>query len=328
MAKKRRIKVGRLILAIIIVLLVAALLIFGVKFIFSKFNEPEKEVNNQQTIDEVLPNEETEVEEENNQEPDASEGLKIDLVDYECYPNMEMDFDFIIARVRFKDSKAINYDLSKMVTNEGIKLSEGSYYINELLKKNYYVSKKNVVTEVRSDETSYIATLFIPYKTDDVLVSVTCDNNDKLEFNVSNNYHDLSELYYEGGTTIQDDNYDIFISDASISYALFENKNFVDIPSSQKVYTFTLDVNDIKDGLTLKEAKYVSNGQEYKALGKEYTSEIAKASMFDGTLSKGKQYGLMFVVMSQDTDKIVYDGELWLKFSSKDEWVKIQARFD
>lgn len=321
--KRRKLKVGRIILVVLIFAVVLLLLIFGFEKLLSKDDDNQKKEDDTQ---EVVEDKEENIEKQEKEE--IVEEMKIDLVDYECYPNMKFNFDFIIARIRFKDVKAINYDLNKIVTNEGIKLSETKKYIDELSSNNYFVSKKNIVDCISSTETSYIATLFIPYTTDDRLVSIEFDDGSKIDFNVENNYHDINELLFEEGTLIKDDNYDIYVSNATMAYVLFKNNEFVDIPSSQKVYAFILTIDDIKDGLVLKEAKYVSDEKEYNALTKEYTSEVNAKSMFDGVLEKDNSYGLLFQVMSQDTNKITYEGELWLKFSSSDEWVKISAEFN
>lgn len=320
--KRRKLKVGRLILVVIIALAVLALLIFGFKLLFGN---SDNEIQNEDNQDSIVVDD---VQKDEEKEEVVEDSLKIQLVDYECYPNDKFDFDFIVARIRFKDEKAINYSLSEIVTGEGIKLSEVNKYIEELASKNYFVSKKSVVDSISSTETTYIATLFIPYKTTDSNVVISFKNENKIEFNVKENIKDIQELLYEDGTIISNDDYDIYVSDANMAYVLFKNNNMVDIPSSRKIYAFTLKVNDIKEGLTLKEAKYVSDEKKYDALTKEYTCEVVNKSMFDGTLEKGDSYGLLFEVMSQDTDLKTYSGELWLKFSSSDEWVKISAEFN
>ena len=323
MAKRRKVKVGRLILLILIIVAFALALVFGFKYLFSNKDEKDNSIREEEIVEK-----EEKQEEEVKEEKEEEKSLKIELVDYECYPNLDFDFDFIIAKVKFTSNMAIDYDLSRAKTSEGLSLDKVQEYIDKLKDKSYFVSSKNIDSRISSNDTTYTGNIFIPYTTDDRLVKVDFGDSNILEFNVEENYHDLKELYSDGGVKVENKEYDIFIADAIESYSLYEGNNFVDIPSSMKLYSFIVDVKSIEKGISLKEAKYVFDGIEYQALPKEYFTDNAQNNMFNGTLESGKSYSLIFRVMSQDTNKIIYDGELLIKLSNEDKWIKIPLKLN
>ena len=106
--KRRRLRVGRLVLLIVLLIAIITGLVFGIKGLIGLFDKDGKKEKD--PIDVITNN-----------------SFSIKLLDYEVYEDKEdkLGFSFVVAQLEFSDDKAINYDLSKMTTDEG-------YYLNDI----------------------------------------------------------------------------------------------------------------------------------------------------------------------------------------------------
>ncbi len=316
--RRRRSKAGRVILVLIFVSVFIALCIYTAKYFIGMYST---ETDTKEKVEKDT--------EKNTIEEKNDDGYQIDLVDYECYPNSVFDFDFAIIRVRFQSDSGVRFELKDIKTSEGITLDKTDSYIEVLSNANYFITSKNVVNEIVSNESSYMCYLFVPYTTDDTSLTLSFSDEKDIFIDLTKNYMNIEDLKYDDGTFISSDDYEIYVSNAFVAGAIFRNGEFTEIPSSQKIYTFELTISSIDSHLKLKEAKYVTKeGKEYNALDEEYTSAEAAKNMFTEELEEGNTYGLFFKVISQDSAPVSYDGELWLMFTNSDEYVKISARFE
>jgi len=260
------------------------------------------------------------------------EDFKMTLMDYQVYQNPDLDFDFAIARVRFEDEKALEFDLSRFETDQGVKLSEVESYVKQLEDKSVYLGKSNVVYEIVSKERTGMFSLLIPFKKNSTSIKVT-DTVSKQEFtlDLTTNIHDTTDLKYQTGGDVKGDNFDIYISDAYITDILSSGGEEYTYPSTIKVYTFKLNVNSIDSGnVSIVSAVFAPNGSEerFEALDGSYSSiKAGETSLIGKPLSPGSSGVLFFEIYNPEEAGITYEGKIYLQLSDRAEQIEISTRF-
>ncbi|MBQ4344052.1 MAG: hypothetical protein IJC38_09220, partial [Erysipelotrichaceae bacterium] len=201
MAAKRKANLKTILLMCVAFVLIAA--VAGV--IYLSVSAPKNDLTDLPEDSEVM------LPESGNQEkPDETneeEQVQVDLVDYTVYDLDQVDFRFIIAKVRVKANDATNISLSHFKTSEGLVLSETSAYVNQLEKSSLYLGKKNVWFELISSQTNYLARIFIPVK-DNTLSSISLEsdlkNSHVMKFDLENPKGTAEELGYVADDIISD----------------------------------------------------------------------------------------------------------------------------
>lgn len=311
----RKVRVGRIFLLIITVIALGVLTAFAFSRIVFRRNDPPAPVN---PVNPVNPD-----------KPDdgKKDTLKIDLVNYEVYFNDVTDF--VIAEIRFRDEKKIDFDLKNLNTSDKINLGDYAVYKRKLEEKGYYLSKLNVVYEVSSQDNSYTCKLFVPFTTKDTKLTLFNEDKKICDFNLTVNQKEIENLKYETGTEISDkDNYVIYVSNAYKDDMVKYNGEAYSSGSSTKIFVYELDIREIKDGVKLEKAEFVTSDKEvYEALGSEYTSSKI-VNMFASEVKKGQRYGIFVEVFSPDASPVSYDGTLRLKFSSSEDWIELSTKLN
>ena len=258
--------------------------------------------------------------------------FKMTLMDYEVYPDEDLDFGFAIARVRFEDKDPLEFDLSRFETDQGVKLSEVSSYVKALEDKSLYLGKSNVVYEIVSKERTGMFSLLIPFKKGSDSIKIT-DTVSKQEFtlDLKQNIHDASDLKYQTGGDIKGDKFDIYISDAYITDILSSGGEEYTYPSTIKVYTFKLNVNSIEGGnVSITSAVFAPNGSDerFEALDGSYSSiRQGEISLIGKPLSPGTSGVLFFEIYNPEEEGITYEGKIYLQLSDRAEQIEISTRF-
>ena len=107
---KRKVRYGRLILVIFLLVLFIIGLVFASKAIIDLFDKDDDTtiiVDDKDTV--------------------------IELLDYKVYNTLDiLDFNFVVAELKFKNDNGINYSLENLVTDEGIKLNDIYMYQKEI----------------------------------------------------------------------------------------------------------------------------------------------------------------------------------------------------
>ena len=244
-------------------------------------------------------------------EETVSERFKIDLIDYTVYRSDDFDFEFVLASLRFSDDEPINYTLSNLYTDEGLKLGSVDSYVEELESKYYYLGVKGVSFEVVSEENSATYTIFIPIKDKNKTELTLYDalSKGELKFDLNANLGDISELKYSTGSTIQTDDYVLNIADAYIETNFFIDNEPYQYPSTIQIF--------IADG----------SNEEIHALASNITA-MRQNNIIDRSLSDGMSGALFFEVYNPNDDHISYNGTLKIKFSESAEWLVLETELN
>ena len=125
MAKKRRVRADRIIILFLGAALLIGLLGFGIYKVMNVF------INRSENLKEEIVNP---------QPIETSKDVKVELVNPDSYQvfisdNNEIDFNFIIAELKFSGNEAISFDLGNLRTSEKIYLNDVSKYLNTLNEK-------------------------------------------------------------------------------------------------------------------------------------------------------------------------------------------------
>ena len=321
--KKRRLKKSIKIALII-------LAIFVMAFIFYLFKKPkEKPIdNNPINNNEVINNNN-----DNNESNNNENKYELDLIDYQVYKDEDKDlgFDFIIARMRIQTEDKIDYDLANLKTDEGIILNNTRKYSTKLENNNYYLSSENVIFDKVIDSgNSFVFKIFIPYeRANNTLKLIELSSNKEFEFNLNENNISIKNIKYEPDSKeIEDPNglYSIKVSDSFVSSMMLIDDEPYTYPSSIRIYTFKLNVNNASSGIYIEKAQFIqdSTSNIYWAMDKEYSSEKYD-NIIGKDLSAIDNAALFFEVEDMSSSGMDSLGKLCLKFSSSDEYVEVST---
>ena len=280
MAAKRKANLKTILLMCVAFVLIAA--VAGV--IYLSVSAPKNDLTDLPEDSEVM------LPESGNQEkPDETneeEQVQVDLVDYTVYDLDQVDFRFIIAKVRVKANDATNISLSHFKTSEGLVLSETSAYVNQLEKSSLYLGKKNVWFELISSQTNYLARIFIPVK-DNTLSSISLEsdlkNSHVMKFDLENPKGTAEELGYVADDIISDGKtYQMKVSNAyriSDEFTRTYESGYTEaylLPSSAEVHGFYVEAVSLwGDAVEIESAYYQVHGssEKFEALNGQFTTQ-------------------------------------------------------
>lgn len=270
------------------------------------------------------------------QETQGLDAVQVDLVEYTTYRLDELDFQFIIAKIRVKAEEPINISLSHFKTNEGTQLDQIDDFLKILDEKSLYVGKQNVWFELVSTENSYTANIFIPINSksaDTASLSLDFGKNEDLQFDLKKAAGTKEMLTYGANDVITDGkSYQMQVSNAyRISnelYRVFESGNVVSagIPSTAQVHSFEINAVSLwGDEIAIEAATYtVEGGDTFEALGSMFYSE-KEENMIGKTVHEKDSGTLFFVTYDPEHEKLTYKGVLKLKLKGQDNWIEIQV---
>ena len=251
---------------------------------------------------------------------DPAETLQVDLMDYQLYRPEELDFSFAIARFRFRDEKAVDYDLSRLSTEEDISLGDVSTYVKRLEEKSYYLGRENVVYSVRSSDSEVLASLFIPYRKESGTLTITDKVSGKtFSLDLGREAEEISGLKYKTGGEIKADEYVFYISDAYTSNMMTRNGEEYSTPATVKIYTFRIEAREVPaTGAVISSAEFVPEGYDdsFEALDGTYASaRRGDQSVIGKTLLQGETGALFFEIFNPEEEGITYEGKILITLS-------------
>ncbi|MCI5773360.1 MAG: hypothetical protein MR210_02255 [Erysipelotrichaceae bacterium] len=262
----------------------------------------------------------------------AFDGIKIDLVDYTTYKLDDLDFNFVIAKIRVKADEATNINLDHFVTSENITLADYDEYVAALESKGYYLGKQNVWYELVSLETEYFSNIFIPIKDKNLAkIEVTNDiDQTTMVFDLTKNEGSKEMLRYEANDIISDGKtYQIQVSSAFdiTGEQLYQNDSEYLVPSTVGIYCFNLDVISLwKDKIVIEEAYYYpDNSKEvFKALDSSIKA-MKHDNIIGQEITEKSSGSLFFEAFNPMNNPITYTGTLKLKVSGSDSLIEISV---
>ena len=313
MAKKRKLRIDRIIILVLSSILILGVLGFGIYKGFSLFSSWYAARQNDKPQQQPVPVETT-------------EGVKVELVDYQVYTgdSENIGFNFIVAELKFEGKEPVSFDLGKLQTSEKIYLNNVSKYLNTLEEKSYKISKLNIVNSVVSDKNIYTCKVFIPYTTDSYsLRLLNSVDASMIEFDLSKNNNDISTLKFETEQQIEIGNTNITVSSCSVSTMMLHNGMEYQVPATMNVYTFNINVNKIEGDVMITDAKFVRGSTEEVITCMDETYESVKVgNCIKKKLQLGENGALFFETIA-NADGPDYSGSLMLMFSNGNDWVKI-----
>lgn len=276
----------------------------------------------------------------NQEKPDETneeEQVQVDLVDYTVYDLDQVDFRFIIAKVRVKANDATNISLSHFKTNEGLVLNETSSYVDQLEKNSLYVGKKNVWFDLISSETNYLARIFIPVK-DDSLSSVSLEsdlkNSHVMKFDLTNPKGTAEELGYVADDIISDGKtYQMKVSNAyriSDEFTRTYESGYTEaylLPSSAEVHAFYVEAVSLwGDAVEIDSAWYEVSGssEKFEALNGQFTTQ-KYANIVNSSITDKDAGYIFFVTLNPEDAPISYQGTLILNLKNQQQPIQIQV---
>ncbi len=304
---RRKVNWRNLLLIFSAIILMVLLAFFLISFISSRFEDTK---------------------ENNLGEVESVSNFTVDLVDYEVFKTQEeFDFDFVVARLRFRDQEPVSYDLKDMYTDEGLKLSEIDKYVSALEEKHYYLGRLNVVYEISSEENSATYAIFIPYddKDKDSLTLYDALSKEEITIDLDKNQKELASLEYSTGSDIEVNDIKASISDSFISTTIYQDGQSYSYPESVKIYSFELSINNVlEEGIMIEDAYILlANGEEIHALDDSYTS-MKHNNMINRELTDGETGCLFFEMFALD-DNSDHNADLYIKFSNSEDWLMLRT---
>jgi len=264
----------------------------------------------------------------------------VDVLSYQVYDLDNISFDFILAKIRVKDTSTnSDLNLSNYVTSEGLNLTDISDYKEELEVKGYYLGKQSVIFNLSEQSDTYFATIFIPYneETKELIVNNSISDN-QLIFNLDNKTGTAESLYYDSNDVITDGiNYQMTISGAKqigsdIFTRVLGDGTIIDnpIPSTSEIYAFDVVATSLNsEVITIESATYVvdDSNQEFEALDEAYQSPLYNNII--GEFITDDSTGSVFIMtLNPNKDKINYHGTLKLQISNVVDPVSIKVDID
>jgi len=331
MAAKRKANLKTILLMCVAFVLIAA--VAGV--IYLSVSAPKNDLTDLPEDSEVM------LPESGNQEkPDETneeEQVQVDLVDYTVYDLEQVDFRFIIAKVRVKANDATNISLSHFKTSEGLVLSETSAYVNQLEKNSLYLGKKNVWFELISSQTNYLARIFIPVK-DNTLSSISLEsdlkNSHVMKFDLENPRGTAEELGYVADDIISDGKtYQMKVSNAyriSDEFTRTYESGYTEaylLPSSAEVHGFYVEAVSLwGDAVEIESAYYQVQGssEQFEALNGQFTTQKYDNIVNSSITDKDAGY-IFFVTLNPEDAPISYQGTLILHLKNQQQPIQIQV---
>lgn len=300
MAKKRRIRYDHifLLVACVIFLVIACLLLF--KLLFGQDDSNNNSNSNNNIKDEIKNN------------------INISLISYDVYKASNiLDFNFVVATFKFENKDGIRYDLSDLITDENIKLSDVYMYQKKIKLEGYNYDLLDTIAEINTDNDEYICKIFIPFISDkDTLLLTDQLSNETFTFDLNTNEKQLDTLKETNDeTTVSSANYDLVVSNSYISDMM--TRDGVSYDSSMlDIYTFKIEVVSVANDIKVENAVYNkdSTGESFDALDASYSS-IKIDNIIDKNLKAGDSYALFFEVFTDSDEKQDFKGTITFIFS-------------
>ncbi len=301
MNKKRKVRYDRLVLLILIALGLIFILVLG---IIKLLKSSDTNINTNTDI----PTNETIV----------TDDVSIELLSYKTYLDIDdtLGFNFVVAELKFSSNDMINYDLSNLVTNQGIKLNDILNYQKTINVKEFNYSSLNTTLEVTSSDKEYTCKVFIPYTGSDNITLTDTISGSSFLIDVSKNQDNIDSIKNKNTSNeINTSDYNLTVSSSYISDMMKRNGESYN-SSMLCIYTFNIKVVSISDGIKITGATYSKNsdGETYEALDDTYDS-IKISNILNKSLNVGDEYALFFEVYSNPDEAQDFSGKLTLSFS-------------
>lgn len=311
MARKKKVRIDRIIILVLTFILIIGVLVLGVYKLFDYFSTREKSPSSNKPVNIV-----------------TTEGIKLSCDDYVIYYDEtdELKFNFIVAEIKFEANEPVSFDFKNLQTSEKTFLNDIDKYLKKLELASYDVSKLDVNTSssVSSTDNIVSAKLLIPFTTNASNLSLynTVDAT-KIDFDLSKNRKPVTVIKLENtNTQVEVGTTKVSITDAYVSNFMLHNDEPCELGSTTQVYSFEITVLEAQDNVRIVDAIFIEDGSddEIHCMASEYRS-IDMDNIFGANLTQGKIGGLFFEINS--IDQSVHNGKLLIKFSNSEKYFEL-----
>lgn len=318
MAKKSKTRIDRVIILILAGILIIMVVALGVIKAIDLLSKDDK--GNQTNKTPVV--------------TETSEDITLSLIDYKVYfdDTNDLGFNFIIAEIGFDSNGKVSFDLGNLKTSEKIVLNDVSKYINKFNTAGYDIESLNInVSGISSQENSTTANIFIPFNTTDNTLSVyNTINASKMEFDLVSKKIPATSLKLDDGDdqTIEVEGAKVNVSNSYISSNLYHGDEECILGSTQKIFTFRINANNIGKNVKIVEARFLRKGEsETIDCKNESYSTLKDDNAFNKELVEGDNGALFFEVRT-DEIKPDFSGMLLIKFSNSDKIYEVPTIYE
>ena len=277
----------------------------------------------------------------NQEKPDElkeGDSIQVDLVEYIVYNLDELDFQFVIARIRVKADHAIHMNLSRFVTSENIYLNEVDDFVVQLESKALFLGKQNVWFEIVSKETVVMTNIFIPVqdkKLDTVSLSVDFGTVKEIQFDLKKPSGTIELLSYKSDDVITDGKtYQMKVSNAYMITGDRITRKYPDgyteeylVPSTAQVHAFDIEAVSLwGDEVVIESALYTvtATGETFEAFNEQFSTQKSNNLMNTPIMDTGAGV-LFFETLNPGANPIQYKGVLKLKIKGQSNYIIINV---
>lgn len=317
--------------AVLLLCFLSVGLILGIISIITSYNDgPEEDQTQNHEIAQVG----------NQKKPDETENtsnMNVGLVEYTHYRLDELDFQFVIAKVRIKADEPIHISLEHFKTSEGIVLNQVDEYVNDLESNALFLGKQNVWFEIISQEKSVISNIFIPIDDKEAEeISVMNDfNNDVLVFKLNSPTGTKELLSYQPDDVITDGKtYQMKVSSAfeitgdtiTRTYSDGYSEEYIS-PSTAQIHAFKVDAVSLwGDQLVIESAVYTvkETNETFKAFNEQFGT-MKYQNLINKMITDTDSGVLFFETLNPGENPITYQGVLKLKIKGQENEIIINV---
>lgn len=317
MSNKRKIRIDRLIIVILSTILVLGIISLGIY-------ELVELIKNKKSSD-IKPTNQTE----------TLKDIKCELIDYIVYKDDtdSFDFSFVVCEINFSGKETVSFNLNDFQTSEKINLGNINDYLNTLNNSGYDITKLNIDNVVSSKDPQIKCNIFVPFKTNsnELKIYNTNDPSTSINIDLTNNIRYISSLKFNSnGQEIEVENANIYVSNCSISTMMLHNGQEYNVGSTNKVFTFKIYVNEIEEDVSIIDAYFIKDNdnseEEHHCKDESYSS--VKVDNIIGKSLKVGENGALFFEMYAPEQEPDYSGDLMIKFSNSNKWVKVSTNLE
>lgn len=262
--------------------------------------------------------------------------IDVVLKDTKVYRLDELDFQFVIAELEVTSNKALDIGLEKFATNEGITLSNTTFYRDKLVEKGFNLDKFTLAANFKSDKTSMKGIVFIPIIDKKATTSTLTVNLEKplsIALNLAVANGTISEVGLISTDVITDKTSYKITLDSIVSINGKQmvqttptgDKTQVDFSGNSNLFALKFTIEGIGSSTaSIDEARFIIAGSTKiaQALGEGYSIE-GYPNLIRKVISKVTS-GYIYLQLNSTSETIIkQNGTLQLKLAGQTNWISV-----
>lgn len=261
------------------------------------------------------------------------ENASLHILDVENFASEDFPFRFSIITFSFKTNFKSTYNLTNLITEEGIRVSDAEKYLAQLKEKSLSLINVNLVNSLTSNADECVGKAFVAYRKQSGFLEIK-DINSRYIFKIDldKKVNTFSVFKPKTGALVEENNYILKVSDSYIC----ERVNYLDeeylYPSSVNIFAYIVEVKEANNkDFVVEDAifKPLNSQEKFKALGKDYYDiRRDKQSILSRNLKKGDSGVLLFEIYDPNEEKIERNGTLYLKIKNQEKLLELSTKLN